>query len=1097
MRLSTDKAFYTFLLVSLILSLLISSSFVAMRSEGSVEAMVMESNRTEAKLALGNLQQYIESRAQIMRDLAKHPLIVNGVMGTDSDLESLHRFLSSYHILGVKENITLVNVLNQLIYPTALRVQIDEHSEPWVTQLLEQGDSLVVTLEKEAGEHYFKIAVPVFYNGYEEGVLITRFSTSIESLITDTLGSEYQSIAIRGPWLNYQSNRIENGFFILKDQVVGKTGLSFDYEINEEFINRKVGHFVRDIVLSTVFSLAITFSMLYLFGRYLILNPFKRVTELNEATEQSEERFKLAMFASNNGLWDWDMQTDTVFYSDKFLSLLGFNDEQKNLFPKRIASFFNQVHPQDLAKLQQAMEEHCKKEEPFEVECRLRAKSGEYRYFWVKAVAALKNGVATRMVGSVSDITEQKLYQEAIKKAKEHNELLAKAIDCANVGVTIADVTLEDSPIVFANRAFKNITGYGDEILGKNCRLLQGDKTDTNKVQILSDAIRQRQYAKVELINYKKDGTEFWNNLQISPVFEKSGKLIAFVGIQQDITEAIKNKTELELAKQQAEKAAQAKSEFLASMSHEIRTPMNGVIGMLNLLEQDPLNADQLHKVKLAHSSAKSLLNLINDILDFSKIDAKKLDLEALDFDIRDVFGELMESVALQAQQKELELVLDLTDIEFPVVNGDPNRLRQIITNLVGNAIKFTESGEVVVCANTVKQDERVKLTCSITDTGIGVQQEKLDELFESFSQVDASTTRKYGGTGLGLAIVKRLCELMDGSVSVQSEVGKGSTFTFTVMLMQVEQGYILDKQISLNGIKMLIVDNNQTSLAALKRQLSHWGASVVAVSSGAAALQQCEALVEETGKCFDIALLDLRLPDISADRLGRKLQDDKRFDKIKLILMTLMGTKGDASYYASLGFAGYFPKPVTVNDLLHAITIATEYSDAPRNSRLLASSHYLTAMKKDRSDLLLRNPNWKGDLQLLLVEDNKVNQVVAKSMLAKMGIEHVDVAENGLEALRLLRDKKAAKIYDLILMDCQMPEMDGYQATQEIRKGAVGSQHKNTVIIAMTANAMTGDKQKCLQAGMNDYIAKPISPEPFHRVLEKWLTKQTSNSIH
>ncbi len=333
-------------------------------------------------------------------------------------------------------------------------------------------------------------------------------------------------------------------------------------------------------------------------------------------------------------------------------------------------------------------------EEPFGVECRIKTRQNSYRYFWLKGAAALKDGQAKRIVGSLSDITDQKLHQEALKKAKEQNDLLAQAIECANVGITIVDATKPELPIVFANKTFQQITEYGDEVLGKNCRFLQGEHTQQQALDEIREAIIAHEFVKVELINYTKSGKAFWNSLQISPVFNEQNQLTAFVGIQQDITAAVEAKKELEQAKQAAEQGAQAKSEFLASMSHEIRTPMNGVIGMLSLLEDEHLSQTQLHKVSLAMGSAKSLLNLINDILDFSKIEAGKLELESLDFDVRALLGELVESVALQAQKKGLELILDVTQLEKPLVQGDPSRIRQIITNLISNAIKFTEQGE-------------------------------------------------------------------------------------------------------------------------------------------------------------------------------------------------------------------------------------------------------------------------------------------------------------------------------------------------------------------------------------------------------------------
>lgn len=528
-----------------------------------------------------------------------------------------------------------------------------------------------------------------------------------------------------------------------------------------------------------------------------------------------------------------------------------------------------------------------------------------------------------------------------------------------------------------------------------------------------------------------------------------------------------------------AEEATQLKSEFLANMSHEIRTPMNGVLGMLDLLSHSALSTEQAHKVNIATSSAHSLLSLINDILDFSKIEAGKLELEIVEFDIRKLLEELVESVALQAQQKGVEIVLDLAEVHYSSIVSDPGRIRQIVANLLSNAIKFTDHGEIsitVMLHSTQKENEYI-LDCHVKDTGIGIPETKLPLLFDSFSQVDASTTRKYGGTGLGLSITKKLCQLLNGDISVTSELGIGSCFHISCLVQQSETSVIVKPNTIPENANVLVVDGNESSNAALKRQLERWGIHVTLATSNEQGIHYCKQLSSNHDKTFDLAFIDIKMPIIDKESVVTFIREHNNVNATKIVVMTLLDEGTDMTKLAKYGVTSYFPKPFTTSDLLDSLALLTQ-----TNEQIAVADDCHTAGENYDSSI-----QWREGTKVLLVEDNRINQMVALNALKNIGLE-ADVANNGLEAIEMLLNKSSDNRYSLVIMDCQMPEMDGYEATVRIRKGESGAANQSIPIIAMTANAMHGDKQKCLDAGMNDYLSKPIEPNVVTEKMKYWI---------
>ena len=674
----------------------------------------------------------------------------------------------------------------------------------------------------------------------------------------------------------------------------------------------------------------------------------------------------------------------------------------------------------------------------------------------------------THILASVIDITARKAAEEHLKENEERFRSMIENVK--DYAIFMLD---PEGRIVTWNKGAEAATGYSaEEIIGKAISLFFPitDQRGLLYEQILQTALTEGRHETTMAWQLRKDGTKFCSHITTTAVRKPDGRLLGFSVVTCDLTEQQKNNSELKRAKEAAEEANGVKSDFIANVSHEIRTPMTGIIGMTGLLADTELSSKQAEYCQIIRQSSEALLTVINEVLDFSKVESGKLELEIIDFDLRVAVEEVLDLFANQAEDRGIELVslvgCDVTE----KVQGDPGRVRQVLSNLVGNALKFTKAGEIAVRVRLLRQTAKtVSLRFEINDTGMGIAKDKLAKLFGSFTQVDASTTRRFGGTGLGLAICKRFVELMGGEIGVDSEPDKGSSFWFTLDLLKSPENAfeVPSDRAHLRGLHMLVVEANALNRSAFDQYLTSWGISGSSAPDGRSALKMLSA-AQNQGVPYDLVILDFKLPDMDGLELARKIRENPKLGAAKLLLLTSMAKKGDARSAREAGIDGYFTKPIHFSQLEECLALLMGEASTTEDSGTLLTLRTLAELKSQTR------------LRILVADDNHINQKVVASLLENMG-HRAEVVGNGKEAVEAYRSAP----YDIVLMDLQMPEMDGFEASHQIHEIAQAKGLK-TSIVAVTARARKQDREACLARGMDDYVSKPISPMELRAAIDR-----------
>ena len=784
-------------------------------------------------------------------------------------------------------------------------------------------------------------------------------------------------------------------------------------------------------------------------------SAYLRRTE--EALRKSEERYRDLFENATDLIQSCQPDGKLLYVNRAWRETLGYTAEEAPDL-----SIFEIIHPRSREQFQQMFNRAMSGKRVDQFESRFVTKDGRTIHVEGTTNCRFEDAKPVEARNIFRDITKRRRAEQALRQSEQQ---LQAILDNSSAVIYLKEPW---GSYILINSSFEKLFHVSkDLVVGKNdLDIFPKETAEALRANDLT-ALESGGPLELEEVIPHDDGPHTYLTIKF-PLRDSSGSPYAICGMSTDITERKQLEAELAHARDAALQSARLKAEFLANMSHEIRTPMNAIIGMSGLLLDTDLSAEQREFADSVRSSAQSLLSLINDILDFSKIEAGKLSFETMDFDLQNAVEGAIDLIAEAAQAKGVELLSLIDDDVTTQLRGDPGRLRQVLTNLLSNAVKFTDRGGEVVVRVTRDTGSKERLRFAVVDNGIGIPEEAQQKIFESFSQADGSTTRKYGGTGLGLAISRQLVEMMGGEIGVESAPGKGSTFWFTAEFEKQSREAVARDIHRLEGLRVLIVDDNATNRTMLHNQITLWGMRNGSVENGEQALRLLRDQAA-AGDPYRIAILDLQMPAMDGLTLASSIKSDPAIADTQLVMMTSLGRRDDPSIRQA-GVEFCLTKPVKQSQLLDSLlTLVGE-------SFTTETAHKPTVRSFD--DEAERDSN--AVFRVLLAEDNIVNQKVALSQIQRLGYA-VDAVANGFEVLDALRRIP----YDIVLMDCQMPEMDGFEATKEIRQREGATKH--TPIIAMTANALEGDRERCLAAGMDDYLSKPVKQEALRSLLARW----------
>ncbi len=778
--------------------------------------------------------------------------------------------------------------------------------------------------------------------------------------------------------------------------------------------------------------------------------------ELKRTREFLEQTNQVALV----GGWEVSLARNYVHWTDITRQIHEVDDDFVPVVEKGISFFKEGKSRETISRLfQQAVNEG----KSYDVELQIITATGKEK--WVRAIGIpeFKDGQCIRVFGTFQDID--------LQKANEANlRLMESVVQNVKDSIVVTEaepIGIPGPKIVYVNPAFCTMTGYSqEEIIGKNPRELQGPETSRQELDKIKESLKNWEPFNAELINYKKNGDKFWVNLSVVPVADEDGWFTHWIAVQRDVTERRENEQKLLEAKAQAESASQAKSEFLANMSHEIRTPLNGVIGFSDLLMKTNVDEHQNQYLQAIHTSGNALLDLINDILDFSKIESGKMELAYEKTDLWEMLEQVASIVKFKTNEKDIELLIDMDQVLPRYAETDPIRLRQILINLLGNAVKFTETGEIELSVKCINQQDTAgnqALQFAVRDTGIGISPERQASIFSAFAQEDMSTTRKYGGTGLGLSISNQLLKMMGTQLEMESTAGVGSKFFFTLHLKTEEGGEPEISEIPIRSA--LIVDDNHKNCQIIQGMLSFSDIDADVVHNGIEALQKVQT------KQYDVLIIDYCMPYMNGLEAIRQVRSEIGIDSQRLPILLLYSSSDDIEINRSrkkLGIQHVMSKPITLNQLNESL-----------------KKIHVPIIRADKAILENREVSISDQaLSILLVDDNPMNRKLAINMLQRILPQaHVTEASDGQEAVSAFEKQGA----DIILMDLQMPNMSGYQASEKIRTLFGGN---DTIIIALTAGTVKGEKEKCLRVGMDDYLSKPIVIKTLEDKLQKYVKR-------